>query len=207
MIRREAVASALRRPVLPYAAVLLLTALWGAIWIPRGGLSEDVLLELTRLTARISVFFFLAAFAASALFQFWPTRVSRSLLANRRSVGLAFALSHFIHLGVLIAYFTVSGEDPGLVRITGGGVAYLFIGLMALTSNDLSVRRLGKRWTWLHTAGGWYIWLIFLNSYLGRTLEGREPVILFGGITALIVLAAFLKLAAKFSAASNRQKI
>lgn len=188
-------------------AVLLLAAASAWLSLPVNGALADGLLELTRLTARISVFFFLAAFAASALFQFWPTRPSRLLLANRRSVGLAFALSHFIHLGVLIAYFTVSGEDPGLVRIAGGGVAYLFIGLMALTSNDLSVRRLGKRWTWLHTVGGWYIWLIFLNSYLGRTLEGREPVILFGGITALIVLAAFLKLAAMFSAASNRQKI
>lgn len=192
---------------LPFMAVLLLAGVSAWLSLPANGALADGLLELTRLTARISIFFFLAAFAASSLFQFWPTRVSRSLLANRRSVGLAFALSHFIHLGVLIAYFTVSGEDPGLVRITGGGVAYLFIGLMALTSNDLSVRRLGKRWTWLHTAGGWYIWLIFLNSYLGRTLEGREPIILFGGITALITLAAFLKLAAMFSAASNRQKI
>ncbi|PKP79839.1 MAG: hypothetical protein CVT79_17795 [Alphaproteobacteria bacterium HGW-Alphaproteobacteria-18] len=192
---------------LPFMAVLLLAAVSAWLSLPANGDLADGLLDLTRLTARISVFFFLAAFAASALFRFWPTRASCLLLANRRSVGLAFTLSHFIHLGVLIAYFTVSGEDPGLVRIVGGGLGYLFIGLMALTSNDLSVRRLGKRWTWLHTAGGWYIWLIFLNSYLGRTLEGREPVILFGGITALIVLAAFLKLAAKFSAASNRQKI
>ncbi len=75
--------------------------------------------RLTRLTARTSEFF-VAAFSASALFE--PTRstAARFLVINRRHIGLAFAPAHFIHLGVLVAYFAVTGEEPGLVRVVGG---------------------------------------------------------------------------------------
>jgi methionine sulfoxide reductase heme-binding subunit len=196
MMPREAMASALRQPVLPYAAVLLLTALWGAIWLPRGGFSGDVLLELTRLTARTAVFFFLAAFSASALLVLTRSAPARFLVANRRHVGLAFALAHFIHLGVLVAYFAVTGEDPGTVRIVGGGLAYLLIALMAVTSTNGAQRWLGPNWRRLHLVGSWYVWLVFLNSYLGRVLEGREPVWIYGGITALMLGAAALRIAA-----------
>jgi len=176
--------------------VLLLTALWGAIWIPRGASSGDVLLELTRLTARTSVFFFLAAFSASALFELTRSRAARFLVINRRHIGLAFALAHFIHLGVLVAYFAVTGEEPGLVRVVGGGLAYLLIALMAATSINAAQQWLGLNWRRLHLVGSWYVWLVFLNSYLGRVLEGREPGWMFGGITALMLGAAALRIAA-----------
>jgi len=195
MIGRKAMFAAGRLPALPYVLVLLLTALWGGLHLPKGGLSEDALLELTRLTARTSVFFFLAAFSASALFKLTRSSAARGLVINRRHIGLSFALAHFIHLGVLIAYFAVSGEDPGAVRIYAGGFAYLLIALMAATSNDVSRRRLGQNWRRLHLIGSWYVWAVFLNSYLGRTLEGREPVWMFGGITALLLSAAVLRLA------------
>ncbi|MGE6699589.1 hypothetical protein ACQKH5_18030 [Hyphomonas sp. NPDC076900] len=184
-----------RLSLLPYMLVLALTALWAGLCIWTLGLTEQGVLELTRLTARTSVFFFLAAFAASALFRTWPTPFSHYLLRNRRNMGLAFALAHFIHLGVLTSYFILSGEDPGLVRIIGGGLGYVIIGLMAMTSNDWSVRRLGRNWKRLHIAGGWYIWLIFLNGYLGRTLKGEQPVLIFGCIAALTVMAGLLKFA------------
>jgi methionine sulfoxide reductase heme-binding subunit len=196
MTPREAMGSALRQPALPYAAVLLLTALWGAIWLPRGGFAGDVLLELTRLTARTAVLFFLAAFSASALLVLTRAAPARFLVANRRHIGLAFALAHFIHLGVLVAYFNVTGEDPGTVRIVGGGLAYLLIALMAATSTNAAQHWLGPNWRRLHLAGSWYVWLVFLNSYLGRVLERREPVWMYGGITALMLGAAALRIAA-----------
>ncbi|MFN7164156.1 MAG: hypothetical protein ACK4P2_04990 [Hyphomonas sp.] len=173
----------------------MLTVLWGALWVPRGGFSEGVPLELTRLTARTAVFFFLAAFSASALLTLTRSPAARFLMINRRHIGLAFALAHFIHLGVLVAYFAVSGEDPGRVRIIGGGLAYLLIALMAATSNNAAQRWLGPNWRRLHLVGSWYVWLVFFNSYLGRVLEAREPIWLYGGITALLLGAAALRIA------------
>lgn len=186
--------AATRKSGLPFVLVLIAAVASAVVCFVSAGAMEEALLELTRLTARLSVLFFIAAFAASALFAFWPSGLTRALLQNRRNIGLAFALAHFIHLGVLVAYFGVSGEDPGLARIIGGGLGYMLIALMAATSNDWSARRLGRNWNRLHTVGGWYVWLIFLNSYLGRVMEGREPVFLFGGITALLVIAALLKI-------------
>lgn len=183
-----------RVPVLPYAMVLALSALWALIYIPAGGVTEETLLELTRLTARTSVFFFLAAFSARALFKLTRSRAAWVLVQNRRHLGLSFALAHYIHLGVLVAYFAVRGEDPGVVRIVGGGLAYFLIALMVLTSTDDAQRRLGQNWRRLHLIGGWYVWLVFLNSYLGRTLEGREPVWVFGGITALMLVVAAMRI-------------
>jgi sulfoxide reductase heme-binding subunit YedZ len=194
MIRRKDVAAAGRMPALPYTMVLALTALWCSLYVPQGGMSEGVLLELTRLTARTSVFFFLAAFSASALLKLTRSGAARFLVINRRHIGLSFALSHFIHLGALLSYFAVSGEEPGAVAIYAGGFAYLLILLMAATSNDVSQRRLGLNWRRLHLIGSWYVWAVFLNSYLGRVLEGREPLWMFGGITALLLSAAILRL-------------
>lgn len=194
MSGRKAVAVAERVPVLPYAIVLALSALWAVLYLPAGGVTPETLLELTRLTARTSVFFFLAAFSASALYKLTQSDAARVLLRNRRHVGLSFALAHYIHLGVLVAYFAVSGEEPGIVRIVGGGLAYLLIALMAVTSTEGAQRRLGRNWRRLHLVGGWYVWIVFLNSYLGRTLEGREPVWMFGAITALMLAAAVMRI-------------
>lgn len=115
---------------------------------------------------------------------------ARWLVINRRYVGLAFAFAHFIHLGVFVAYVAVSGKDPGMVRMVWGGLAYLLIALMAATSNNAAQRWLGTNWRRLHLVGSWYVWLVFLNSYLGRVLEARGPIWLYAGIIALLLSAA-----------------
>jgi len=185
-----------KMPALPFALVLGLTAIWLVLFFGLNGVNADTALGLTRITARTSVFFFLAAFTASALLKLWRTEAARFLVMNRRYIGLSFALAHFIHLGALIAFFAVSGERPGLVTIIGGGGAYLFIALMAATSNDRSVRKLGPNWRRLHLTGSWYVWVIFLNSYAGRVAEGREPRWMFAGLAFLLIAAAGLRIAA-----------
>lgn len=187
-------ATAIGRVFSPFGVVWLLTGLWVLMYFPRQGVTETALLELTRLTARTSVFFFLAAFSASALLKVTRSRVARWLVANRRRIGLAFALAHFIHLAALIAYFMVSVEKPSAIAVAVGGLAYVFIGLMALTSTDTWRRRLGATWRRLHLTGSWYVWLVFLNSYVGRVIEGRKPLWVFAGITLLLLAAASLRL-------------
>ena len=128
---------------------------------------------IIRLTARISLVLFLAAFAASALARAWPSTTTRWLLTNRRWLGLSFTWSHLIHL---LAIFALVRSDSSLfwtltnpVSVTGGSIAYLFIAAMAATSFNGAVRALGpQRWALLHRVGIWIIWLVFLISNAKR---------------------------------------
>ena len=148
-----------------------------------------------RLTARISLGLFLAAFTASALVRTWPSNTARWLLANRRWLGLSFAWSHLIHL---LAIFALVRSDSALfwtltnpVSLTGGSITYLFIAAMAATSFNGAVRALGPhRWALLHRTGSWMIWLVFLISNAKRIpISGW-----YAGPCLLLIAAAALRL-------------
>jgi DMSO/TMAO reductase YedYZ heme-binding membrane subunit len=145
----------------------------------------------SRLTARFSLFLFLAAFLARPLEQIFRNGATRLLLRDRRGVGLAFAGAHTVHLGVFLTYFALGGVVPPAVVVVLGGFAYVLIGLMAATSNDWSVARLGsKNWRRLHTFGLYYVWLIFALTYLSRI--GRGPVSIGDGLLLALLVAALL---------------
>jgi hypothetical protein len=140
-----------------------------------------------RLTARTSLVLFTSAFTATALNRLRPGFVTRWLVANRRYLGVSFAVSHLIHL---LAIVILPYVDPSfaLSRTTAvfGGLAYVFIAAMAATSFDRSAAWLGpRRWRALHTAGVWYIWGIFALSYVPRALGSVAYVPL-----AVVVVAA-----------------
>jgi DMSO/TMAO reductase YedYZ heme-binding membrane subunit len=147
----------------------------------------------TRLTARVSALFFLPAFAASALAQFWRSEATAWLLRERRGLGLGFCASHTVHLLAVIGR-SITGDAPSPVAIVGGGLAYLCVFAMALTSDDRAVRRIGpKRWRQLHLFGMHYLWAIFTLSYLGRVVRQDVPMehaLLF----TLMVYAMLLRL-------------
>jgi methionine sulfoxide reductase heme-binding subunit len=127
-----------------------------------------------RWTARAAFPFFLLVFIASSLFRLWPSAVLKSVMQRRRQWGLAFALVFTIHLvalGINLIVFNV--YRPFLVLL-GGGLSYGLFYLMALTSNDWSMRKLGKNWKLLHTVGIYYGWIIFTRSY-GSSLFSPEP--------------------------------
>lgn len=177
------------------AGAALIAALSFGLW----GLGSDGFLHFTRYTARLAFLIFIIAFAAGALAQLFPSDGTRWLRRNRRYIGLSFALAHFIHLGALTGFFVSIGEVPDIVTIIGGGMAYVFVSLMALTSNDWSVRRLGPAaWRWLHLIGSYYIWLIFMRSYLVRLTSETppEPKIIFAITAALGFAALGLRIAA-----------
>ena len=157
-------------------------------------MGAEGLLYATRWTARLSVLIFAAVFAAGGLYRLFGTS-ARPLVTNRRGLGLAFAAAHLVHLGALISWFVVSGEQPLTVVLLGGGIAYALIVAMALTSTDAAQRRLGRWWKRLHLFGIWYVWLIFFQSYLGRLLEGSERMTQGVYGVTLLVLALGLRLA------------
>ena len=149
--------------------------------------------QLIRVTARSSFVLFLLAFTASAAVRRWPGTVTRWQLANRRQIGLGFAVSHTIHAAAIagFAWLDPSGfhaaTSPG--NFVSGGLAYLFIVLMAATSFDGAVRWLGaRRWRLLHLVGLYFLWISFLITF------GKRIPMSSGYVLPVAVLLAALAL-------------
>lgn len=128
-------------------------------------------------TGRVSLILFSIAFIASSVDSLWPSSLSRWMLRNRRWIGLSFASSHFIHLGLIIS-MTVFFPDPfvreqSMAQWVFGGLAYGFVLLMALTSTDQAQHWMGmKNWKRLHFVGSHWIWTLFLLTYVKHVKEG-----------------------------------
>jgi DMSO/TMAO reductase YedYZ heme-binding membrane subunit len=155
----------------PLAGLLAALLIGGAVAIlaVHGGSIEGVRL-VVRITARTSLLLFALAFTASAMIRLWPGTFTRWQRANRRQLGVSFAVSHLVHAAALIA---LASLDRALfmslttpVSIASGGLAYIFIIAMAATSFDRTAATIGPRaWRLLHTAGAWYIWISFAVAY------------------------------------------
>ncbi|PKQ00565.1 MAG: hypothetical protein CVT74_03260 [Alphaproteobacteria bacterium HGW-Alphaproteobacteria-13] len=172
--------------------VLLMAALlvMSAIVLGIAGTDEDGTRMLIRATARSSLLLFVAAFAASSLVRLRPAPTTRWAIRNRRWLGLGFAFSHLIHLIAILWLIGAHDFQPPMRSIVGGGIGYVLIALLAATSFDAAVRKLGARnWKRLHKFGVWYIWLIFLFSYGGRA--AADPLYL--PPTLLLVAAAAIR--------------
>jgi DMSO/TMAO reductase YedYZ heme-binding membrane subunit len=181
-------------PRLVVTVGLAVAALCGAVLAtPSPGAEE--LRATIRLTALTSVVCFCAAFTASALARLRPSPVTRWLLANRRYLGLSFAVSHLAH-GLAIAALErqtnfLAGYDA--TTLVGGGLGFLLIALLAATSNDAAVRRLGATaWKRLHTVGVYYLWFVFIFTYMGPALGSP--------FHAALTLALAVALALRFAA-------
>lgn len=148
-----------------------------------------------RWTARAALPLFLAAFLAAPLVRRWPGGITRALRKRRRQWGLGFALAHTIHLAALAVNVIVYAPGRTWQSLIGGGLAYVMIYLMALTSTDGWQRRLGRWWSRLHTVGVYYIWFIFTVSYVGRAI-GDEPGKRAAGIFfgTILIAAMILRL-------------
>ena len=169
-----------------WAAFIIVAA--SAATLGMHGAGEEGIRAVLRLTARTSFVLFNAAFVASALARRWPGRATRWLLANRRQVGVSFAVSHLVHLVAILALarLTVVIDDPAIaIAILG----YVAIAAMAATSFDRTAAWLGpRRWRRLHLTAGYFIWFVFLASYLPRTIVESAAYAPFV-VVLLVVLA------------------
>lgn len=152
--------------------------------------------EVLHVTGELSIRLMIVALAATPLRLAFP-RAGWTLkfLGWRRALGVASFGYAMLHLGVYlleksdIALIIEEGVEPGL--LTGWLAALIFL-LLAVTSNDVSVRTMGRAWKALHR------W-VYLAAALGVAhwvLTSDEPVgaIVHGGIivaleTIRIVLA------------------
>ena len=144
------------------------------VWLGFAENNNESLMLWARHTARISFAYFLLSFSASSLHYFFSNTLTKFIRYQRRYIGLSFALAHTIHLVALTSFFIVMEENPGIVTLIGGGLGYVLVYAMALTSNDNAVKKLGlKRWKQIHWFGANYIAVIFAFTYVGKLLNGQ----------------------------------
>jgi sulfoxide reductase heme-binding subunit YedZ len=148
--------------------------------------------SVIRWTARTSLVLFLLTFTASATWRRWPGAWTRWQLANRRYLGLSFAISHGIHLIAILVFAHLAplafdqASNPSTRFV--GEIGYLFVFAMTATSFDTTAGWLGPRvWKNLHTTGAWYLWFVFLSSYASRAVH--NPSYWTGVAAVLIALA------------------
>ena len=125
----------------------------------------DAWSRAARWTARVGLPIFLLTYLASSLGRLWPGGWARTVWRDRRWWGLGFAAAHTVHLYALIRAVPLSGEERSLASLIPGGLAYLVMYLMALTSSEAAIRALGRNWKRLHSFGIHYLWLIFTLAY------------------------------------------
>jgi methionine sulfoxide reductase heme-binding subunit len=199
----------LRYPFQIVTLLLIVSLIWAVLAY---GQTVEAVQAMVRFTARISLFIFSLVFVASSLHRIFPGDFTAALLKNRRQFGVSFAYSHTLHLLSIIIFFSLSADQPPLLSLIFGGLGYLLIYVMAFTSNNWSVKKLGaKNWKMLHKIGGFYIWSIFFLTYLGRILPGNVDEPKSGGtktefvIAFLVVLAILaLRIAAAVSAKASQ---
>jgi methionine sulfoxide reductase heme-binding subunit len=149
-----------------------------------------------RLTARMSLLLFLAAFVASAAHRLANSRSTAWLRRNRRQLGLGFAFSHLVHAAAIIAFWRLDPEIFLAGRTAGsyipGALGYVFIIAMAATSFDATAKAIGPRaWKWLHTAGVWYLFVQFCVAF--GTRVGATPA--YAGFLLILAFALCVRLA------------
>jgi DMSO/TMAO reductase YedYZ heme-binding membrane subunit len=174
------------------ALVLLMTAL---ILIINPDLTEGVRSAI-RATARSSFALFLLAFTASAFAVLVPSPLSKSLVRERRFIGLAFAFSHLIHAVLIYWYGQLNTEFwPGRTTLGNvpGTVGYVFVLLLALTSFKSTTRLIGAT----------VLAAIFAYSNFKRIPMSAWYVLPFG----LICAATAVRLVGKLAQANKRQSL
>jgi methionine sulfoxide reductase heme-binding subunit len=147
--------------------------------------------QIVILSVRYSLFLFCLAFTASALQTLWPTAQSRWLLANRRYIGLSFAVAHSVHIIALIVYATVWPEvyvtKARILSEILGVIGYAFVLAMAVTSFKATKKWLTpQRWRTLHKIGGYCIWAVFVYMFVRRFMaRPTEPIFSVGLVLLL----------------------
>ena len=76
-------------------------------------------------------------------------------------------MAQYVHLAAIVGLARV---EPGILDdplgLYGGGFGFVLIGLMAATSNDAALKRLGGRnWTRLHRFGQLTLAIVYLATY------------------------------------------
>ena len=135
-------------------------------------LSEPVgVSEMIQMTVRCSVPLLYLAFAASAMKVLFPSKFTRWLLRNRRSIGLSYAAAMawqgFFILWMWTGHWEYYTEEVySLEDILFQGPGYLIIFAMTMTSFLPVRRRMNPmHWRVLHKTGIYFLWFTVADTY------------------------------------------
>lgn len=123
-----------------------------------------------RYTARAAFAMFLLVVVTGPALRLSKRLVWRWLGARRRHLGLAFAGLMALHLVALSINITAF-RPRAPADLLAGGIVYVLLALMALTSTDAAQRRMGKWWRRLHWLGVNATLVTFCVSYAGRIMK------------------------------------
>ena len=145
--------------------------------------------QMLRFTAWFAILIYMVVFAARPLNQLVGSTFSRTLLRNRRYVGIALAAVMTIHLVLLLIVNEQAFNIPG-------ATIYLLMFLMLFTSFDGAPAKIGPRnWRVLHKAGLYGLGIAYLSSIGGALLKAPlDPVYLI--LTMLMLAAIAIRIAA-----------
>jgi DMSO/TMAO reductase YedYZ heme-binding membrane subunit len=114
---------------------------------------------------------------------------------------------HTVHLALLLTYLHESGHPLVASRAAGGMVGYVLLYAMMAASSDSARRRLGSTgWRAFHHAALWYLWIVFVLTYLPRVL-GKLPNAGGGQAEFAACLSLLIVLAALRAGAFAKTKI
>lgn len=184
----RAITKPLKWPIFIVCVVVMLLAY---LAMPHYEVAADADGYMLRVTARLAFCFLLLAMVARPLMQL--TGHGRVLVQHRRYLGLAMALTHTVHFYFVVRVVLAMDEPLGVETIVGAGLAFVLTWLMAATSNNASVRLLGRNWRRLHLFGLYYVWFIFMLTFAGR-LSGDQLLPLYWAIVGLGLAALLLRI-------------
>jgi sulfoxide reductase heme-binding subunit YedZ len=155
---------------------------------------EATLRLLLRISARVSLVFFLAAFAGRAANILWPSAVSNWLMRNTHRFILALGASHTFHLAAIVALAFTLGhrfvEETGWTGIILGGIVYLV--LYGLVLQALAPTRNFKIISSprFHSIAMHVLWFVFAFAFVAGSFMRPWPYLPFA---VLAVAALFMR--------------
>ena len=180
-----------RRNLLVFTAAIVVVGIPSLFFLDRGDFSADAFGVVLRTSARLAILVYLVVFSARPLHQLAPSGPTRTLLINRRSVGVAFA-------GVMTAHLVFLLWFNGLIAPIPGMLVYTLLFLMLITSFDKPRAALGpRRWRYLHKTGLYVLGIALAQAVVGGLWDTpADPVYL--ALAALFLVAILLRVAAFF---------
>lgn len=171
-----------------YTLWIVLSAVW-VVPVYRYVLGDSFYGEFILVSGELSARLMILALAATPLRLMFPkSGWTKWLIRHRRTMGVAafaFAVPHLAAYIIRLEPARIAAEAGQLGMLTGWIAFVIFIAL-ALTSNDWSVRQLGRRWKSLHR---WvYVAAIFTFAHWILTafdpLEGTIHLSVVAGLEA-----------------------
>ena len=124
-----------------------------------------------RVSGRVGMGLFFVSFGASALHRIFEAGWTTYLTRNRRYYGISTAIVLWAHFLVILSLsFTATEwfeESAPWYILYSGTATFIMVGLMALTSNNFAVKKMGAQgWKILHLIGGYLALASFVGEYV-----------------------------------------